>query len=266
MVSNLIKYEEGKGMHISEETHLVGLNIDDMIATVTLNRPPANVLCQDMIDELSRTFDRIEHSNAAVILLTGQGTHSFSAGLDILELSKNTAEQNRAYFSKVYSCFKQVMESSCPVIAAINGFAFGAGLDLAMSADIRVMDEKVLLSATGVNLNLVFCTQRLLRLVSPGRARDMLLRASRVTAREAMDFGLVQHLAPEGSAMVKAREIGETIISKGPEAVKAVKEVLLRGAELTLDEALALEAEYVNRMFTTDEFERRVRKFIGSES
>ncbi|MEQ8174537.1 MAG: enoyl-CoA hydratase-related protein [Syntrophomonadaceae bacterium] len=251
-------------MSNNEENHLVGLNIEDMIATVTLNRPPANVLGQNTIEELSKTFDEIEQSVAAVVLITGQGSHSFSAGLDIYELSKNTPEQNQAYFSKVYRCFTKITECSCPVIAAINGFAFGAGLDLAMSADIRVMDEKVLLSATGVNLNLVFCTQRLLRLAGPGRARDMLFRASRVTAQDAIDYGLVQHLAPEGAAMIKAREIAETIITKGPEAVKAVKEVLLRGALLPLGEALDLEAEYVNRMFITDEFERRVRKFIGS--
>jgi Enoyl-CoA hydratase/carnithine racemase len=251
-------------MPVNEEKHLVGLNIADMIATITLNRPPANVLCQNMIGELSRTFEQIEQSGAAVILLTGQGSHSFSAGLDIYELSKNSPDQNRAYFAKVYRCFKQIMECSCPVIAAINGFAVGAGLDLAMSADIRVMDEKALLSAAGVNLNLVFCTQRLLRLIGPGRARDMLFRASRVTAREAMDYGLVQHLASEGAALEKAREIAGTIVSKGSEAVKAVKEVLRLGAELPLSEALELEAEYVNRMCATTEFERRARKFIES--
>lgn len=251
-------------MSINNENHLVGLNIEDRVATVTLNRPPANVLCQNMIEELSRTFDEIEASGAAAVLVTGQGSHSFSAGLDIYELSKNTPEQNQSYFSKVYRCFKKITECSCPVIAAINGFAFGAGLDLAMSADIRVMDEKVLLAATGVNLNLVFCTQRLLRLVGPGRARDMLFRASRVTAQEALSYGLVQHLAPEGAAMIKAREIVDTIVAKGPEAVKAVKEVLLQGAMLPLGEALDLEAEYVNRMFTTEEFQLRVRKFIGS--
>jgi len=217
-----------------------------------------------MIGELSRTFEQIEKSGAAVILLTGQGSHSFSAGLDIKELSQNTPDQNQAYFGKVYRCFKQIMECSCPVIAAINGFAFGAGLDLAMSADIRVMDEKALLGATGVNLNLVFCTQRLLRLVGPGRAGDMLLRASRVTAREALDYGLVQHLAPGGAALNQAREIAQTIASKGPEAVKAVKEVLRLGAGLPLSEALDLEAEYVNRMFATSEFERRAREFIES--
>lgn len=251
-------------MSINEGNHLVGLNIENMIATVTLNRPPANVLCQDMIEELFLTFNEIEQSGVAVVLITGQGSHSFSAGLNIYELSQNTPEQNQVYFSKVYRCFKKITECSCPVIAAINGFAFGAGLDLAMSTDIRVMDEKVLLSATGVNLNLVFCTQRLLRLVGPARARDMLLRASRVTAREAIEYGLVQHLAPEGAAIIKAREIAEAIITKGPEAVRAVKEVLLKGADLSLNEALDLEAEYVNRMFTTDEFERRVRQFIGS--
>lgn len=246
----------------NEENYLVGLHIEDFIATVTLNRPPANVLCQNMIGELSRTFNEIEQSTAAVVVLTGQGSHSFSAGLDINELFKNTPEQNQAYFSEVYRCFKQIMECSCPVIAAINGFAFGAGLDLAMCADIRVMDEKVLLSATGVNLNLVFCTQRLLRLVGPGRARDVLLSASRITAREANDYGLVQHLASEGASLGKAREIADNIASKGPEAVKAVKEVLRLGANLPLNDALNLESEYINRMVTTDEFKRRARQFI----
>lgn len=246
----------------NQKNCLVRLQIDELEAIVTLNRPRANVLCQDMIAELSQALKNIEQSTAAVIILTGQGSHSFSAGLDINELSHNTPEQNEDYFSKVYSCFKQIMECSCPVIAAINGFAYGAGLDLAMCADIRVMDDKALLSATGVNLNLVFCTQRLLRLVGPGRARDMLFRASRVNAREASDYGLVEHLTPAGEALNKAKEIARSITSKGPEAVKAVKAVLRLGAELPLPEALELESKYVKKMLYTDEFKRRSRQFI----
>jgi enoyl-CoA hydratase len=154
---------------------LILLTVDQQIAVVTLNNPPANVLSRAVIEQLSQTFHDLERMDLAAIILTGQDDRFFSAGADIKELAENTVEQNRSYFSRVYETFSLIADCRFPVIAAVNGYAVGAGLELALCADIRVMDENAQLAATGVNLNLVFCTQRLVRLVGPGRAKDMLL-------------------------------------------------------------------------------------------
>ncbi len=242
---------------------LILLTVDQQIAVVTLNNPPANVLSRAVIEQLSQTFHDLERMDLAAIILTGQDDRFFSAGADIKELAENTVEQNRSYFSRVYETFSLIADCRFPVIAAVNGYAVGAGLELALCADIRVMDENAQLAATGVNLNLVFCTQRLVRLVGPGRAKDMLLYARRVNAAEASQFGLVEHIAPPGMAGGKARDIALLISQKGQEAVQGVKQVLNQGINLPLNQALDLEAEHIYRLFASSEFDRRARLFLN---
>lgn len=134
-----------------------------------------------------------------------------------------------------------------------------------MCADIRVMDHNAIISGSGVNLNLVFCTQRLLRLVGPGRAKDMLFQARQLNADEAMEFGLAEYVTPAGSSLEKAREIARQISQKGQSAVQTVKQVLNQGINLSLDEALKIEAEAINRMFASEEFKRRTNLFLARQ-
>lgn len=243
-------------------TQLVKLVFQEGAAVVTLNRPPANALSELVVGQLQQVFYDLQWSDITAIIITGQGDHSFSSGADIRELYNNGLEANKDYFAKVYAAFNLIAGHKYPVIAAINGYAFGAGLELALCADIRVMDEKAQLSATGVNLNLVFCTQRLQRLVGPGRARDMLFCARRVGAQEASQYGLAEHLAPAGKSLDQALQIARIIGEKGQEAVWSVKQVLNQGMDLPLSEALQLEEQQIYSMFATPEFTRRARRFL----
>jgi enoyl-CoA hydratase len=241
---------------------LVLLQHDDRIATVTLNNPPANVLSQAVIDQLSLTFQELEQTDLTAVIITGQGGYSFCAGADIKELAENDLSQNEAHFSTIYDTFNLIAACKYPVIAAINGYAYGAGLELALCADIRVMDQNARMSAVCVNLNLVFGTQRLVRLTGPGRAKDLIFCARQLDASEALNFGLAERIAAPGTSWEKAREIAVLISQKGQMAVHGVKEMLNRGLELPLDQALDLETTYVYRMLTTGEFYSRTGKFI----
>lgn len=245
-----------------EEEQLVLLKYDHNVATITLNNPPVNVISQNVVEQLSRTFEDLKNTDIAAVIITGQGRHSFCTGADIKELVENNLEQNQAYFSRIYETFNLIATCQYPVIAAVNGYAYGAGLELALCADIRVMDQNAQMSAAGVNLNLVFGTQRLSRLVGPGRARDMLFCARQVNASEAREFGLVEYVVPPGTAGDKAREIAMLISQKGQMAVQAVKQVLNQGIDLPLNQALHLEAESIYRMLSSSEFASRTKKFL----
>jgi len=245
-----------------EEEQLVLLKYDNNVATITLNNPPANVLSQNVIEQLSRTFQDLKHTDVAAVVITGQGVHSFCTGADIKEMVENNLEQNQAYFSRIYETFNLIANCPYSVIAAVNGYAYGAGLELALCADIRVMDQNARMSAAGVNLNLVFGTQRLIRLVGPGRARDMLFCARQVNSSEAREFGLVEYVVPPGTTWDKAREIAMLISQKGQMAVQGVKQVLNLGIDLPLNQALNLEAESIYKMLSTSDFAFRTKKFL----
>ncbi len=245
-----------------EAKQQVLLEHNDHIATVTLNNPPANVLSHAVIEQLSRTFQELEQIDPAAVIITGQGSHSFCAGADIKELDSNDLSRNKAHFLKIYNTFNLISACKFPVIAAINGYAYGAGMELALCADIRVMDQNARMCPAGVNLNLAFGTQRLMRLVGPGRARDMLFCARQVNASEALEFGLIEHAAAPGTSWGKAREIAMLIHQKGRSAILGVKEMLNLGIGLPLNRALELEAESVCRLLSTSEFACRTRKFV----
>jgi len=247
---------------LGEEKKLVLLQYDDHVATITLNNPPANVLSQEVIEELLRTFNELEHTDITAVIITGQGSHSFSAGADIKELVQREPMQNQEYFTKIYLVFNLIANCRCPVIAALNGYAYGAGLELALCTDIRVMDQDAKLSAVCVNLNLVFGTQRLVRLAGLGRAKDLIFCARQVNAHEALDYGLVEHIAAPGTSWEKAREIAMLISQKGQTAVRGVKRVLNQGVDLPLNEALELETKFLYRMLASNEFAGRAKKFL----
>lgn len=242
---------------------LVLVETKERVALVTLNNPPAHTLSKAVTEKLIQTFENFEQLELAAVIITGHGSHFFCAGADIAELVQGSPHENKDYFTRLYHALQLISTCKFPVIAAVNGYAFGAGLELALCADIRVMDRNTQMCGTGVNLNLVFCTQRLARLVGPGRAKDMLLRARRVGAQEALEIGLVEHMTEPGEAVCEAIDIARQISSKGQAAVRMVKQVIDAGLHLPLEDALELEAEAIYEMFGTSEFDRRARQFLA---
>ncbi len=235
--------------------------IDGNIAIFTINSPPVNLISPAIIDQMSQACTELPEPIGALIL-TGAGSRSFSAGLSITEQAQNSREENQNYFIRLYHMLEMIAELPCPVISAINGYALGAGFELALSSDIRVADENSVMGAVGVNLGLVFGTQRLSRLVGPGKAKDLLFTGRRLNAHEACSLGLIEHLAPVGTALSKARKIAESIASKDPGNLRAVKKSVNQGLSLDLSQGLALELRYLLEMLETDNYHQRVQKFV----
>lgn len=238
---------------------------EENIVTVVLNAPPVNSLSHEIIDELEKILPELSDPSIKAVILTGQGK-CFSAGANIKGFPDHTVEENQAYFERIYNILKMVESIPVPVIAAINGYAMGAGLELSLCADIRVMDANSRLGATSVNLGLIFCTQRLPRLIGISRAKDLLLTARHIDAREALDIGLVQYISPAGKSMDKARELADLIASKSPLALKGVKDSVHRGYEQPLPEGLKLEYHHLSAMFATEDFQQRVNDFLDMRS
>ena len=235
----------------------------DHLATVTLDRPDVhNAMNNTMREELLDVFTRLaKDDDVRVILVTGAGERAFSAGADIREfvepLVPTTFRESRKRID-----FRQVMDR-CPqpIIAAIRGYAFGGGLELALACDIRIAADDAQLGLTEINLAIIpggGGTQRLPRLVGRGKALEMILTGARISAAEALRIGLVERVVPAASAATLARTIAE----KAPIALRYAKEAVVGGLALPLADGLRLEGDLSTLLRTTEDRMEGARAFL----
>ena len=220
--------------------------LDDGLATVTMNRPDVhNAMNDAMRRELTQVFTEIAVSDdVRVVLVTGAGERAFSAGADIREFVDvpslaHYREQRRRLD------FRQAMDR-CPqpIIAAIHGYTFGGGLEMALACDIRVAGDDAKLGLTEIDLAIIpggGGTQRLPRLLGRGKALEMILTGARISADEALRIGLVERVVPAADVQKAALELARTIASKAPVALRYAKEAVVKGLELPLADGLRLE-------------------------
>lgn len=205
-------------------THLLVEHAEG-VATVTINRPDKlNALNMEVIDQLSRCLSALDTDpTVRCIILTGAGEKAFVAGADISEFAHfGVAEGKNLAASGQEKLFDTVERLNTPVIAAINGFALGGGLELAMSAHIRVASDNARMGLPEVSLGVIpgyGGTQRLPRLVGKGRAMEMIATAGMVSATDALAWGLVNHVVPQSELLNKCREIAAKILKNSPKAI-----------------------------------------------
>ena len=249
----------------------------DGVATVTLDRPDVhNAMNERMRQELTGCFGELATSEEArVIVVTGAGERAFSAGADIREF---VAPQVPTRFreSRKRVDFRSVMDR-CPqpIIAAIRGYAFGGGLELALACDLRIAGEDARLGLTEIDLAIIpggGGTQRLPRLVGRGRALEMILSGARIDAREALRIGLVERVVPAAEVLASALELAKTLAAKAPVALRYAKEAVVKGLELPLADGLRLEQDLATLLRTTEDrvegakafLEKRKPRFTGT--
>lgn len=205
-------------------THLL-VEKSEHIAEITINRPDKlNALNREVIDQLSRCFQELEQDGSVrCIILTGAGEKAFVAGADISEFANFSVEQGRDLSEEGHrKLFSLVEELNKPVIAAVNGFALGGGLELAMGCHIRIASDNARMGLPEVSLGVIpgyGGTQRLPRLVGKGRAMEMITTAQMINAETALNYGLVNHVVPQAELMDKAHEIAGKIIKNSPTAI-----------------------------------------------
>ena len=239
----------------------------DRIATVTIDRPDAlNALSAQVIGELDETFRAIAaDADVGVAILTGAGPKAFVAGADITELLDRDTESGRETAAFGQRMMRHIETMGKPSIAAINGFALGGGCELAMSCSIRIAAENARFGQPEVNLGVIpgyAGTQRLPRLVGKGVAMDLILTGRMIDAAEALRLGLVTQVVAPDELMEAATKTAQTLLSKGPLALRAAMHTIDKGFDMTLDEASALEVDQFAELCSTEDMKEGLRAFL----
>lgn len=241
--------------------------IDAGIALLTVNRPEKlNALNGATVDALDRFFaDAADDKRIRAVILTGAGERSFVAGADIQEVSGFGALEGRAWGLRGQSMLRRIEMMEKPVLAAINGFALGGGLELAMACHIRVASTRAWLGQPELKLGIVpgfGGTQRLPRIVGKGRALEMLLTGDPVAAHDALAMGLVNRVVEPDVLLEEARRLAGRILSNGPVAISLTLRAVNRGLEMPLAEALEWEVSQYALSCATEDVREGTAAFL----
>lgn len=238
----------------------------DKIVTIEISRPEAlNALNKDLLLELESCFVHLEqdHSNR-VVILTGSGK-AFVAGADIAAMKTYDYEQGFEFGGIGQVIFNTIEKSHIVVIAAINGFALGGGLELALACDIRIASKNAKLGLPEVGLGLIpgfGGTQRLPRLIGAGLAKEIIFTADMITAEEAYRIGLVNKLVEPADLLATANAIATSICARGTHAVREAKRVILEGLETTQEEGMKMEQKAFGNIFNDKETHEGLSAFL----
>ena len=234
------------------------ITVEEHIATITLDRPQAmNSIDPEMRDELYAIADRIrKDEDIWVAILTGAGDRAFCSGADL----KKTLPTNDSFAAQIFAqniiALGASFETDKPLIAAVNGFAMGGGLELALACDIRVASENAQFALSEVRVGSIpgsAGTQRLPRAINASDAMLMLLTGDRFDAKEALRMGLVSKVVPLPDLLPAAMEIAKKIASNAPLSVRAVKRLAKRGLDMPLAHAMETERYVFGLLYQSED-------------
>ena len=246
------------------ETILVGRR--DSTALITLNRPDKlNAMSMMLKAELVRALHDLDgREDTRVIVITGAGDKAFTAGADIHEFQGRTSiEQWHMY--EHGTLYDAVDRTTKPILAMINGYCFGGGLELAMACDIRIASERATLGQTEINIGIIpggGASQRLPRLVGLGNALKLTLTGDRIDAAEALRVGLVDEVVPHARLEGRTFEVADRIASRSALAVRLAKAAVRSSARLPLDQGLRYEQSLFTLAMASEDKEEGVRAFL----
>lgn len=245
---------------------MLSCHIDGAVATLLINRPPANTLTPELLAELSAAVDQLVKDDAVkVVVLTGTGRF-FIAGADIrLLASIASSQEGEAIALGGQAILNQIEALEKPVIAAINGACLGGGLELAMCCHIRLAAEGSRLGQPEISLGIMpgfGGTQRLPRIVGQSKAIELILTGDSISAQEAKAIGLVSQVVPPEDLLHQARGLARTIASKGQVALRASLRAIRQGVEVNLQDALVMESRMFGELCETDDKREGMAAFL----
>ena len=241
--------------------------IEGGVLTLTINRPnQLNALNSEVIATLSKHIEAAQSDDSVkVIILTGSGEKAFVAGADIKEFADFSPQQGKDLAALGQATlFDRVERSAKPVIAAVNGFALGGGLELAMSAHVRVASSNAKLGLPEVGLGVIpgyGGTQRLAQLVGKGKAMEMVLTAGMISAEEACNLGLVNYCVDQGELLETCGGIAKKMMRNAPTALAAAIKCVLAGYTDSVD-GYGVEIEQFGLCFGTEDFKEGTTAFL----
>lgn len=240
------------------------------ICLLTINREKAlNALNSDVLDELALAFDDIDKDDKIkCVIVTGAG-RSFVAGADIAEMQPLNAAEGYKFGKKGMDTFLKIEKNSKPVIAAVNGFALGGGCELSLACDIRIASTKAKFGQpeTGLGITPGFGgTQRLIRTVGSGMAKELIYTANVVGADEALRIGLVNHVYEPEQLMDEAIKLAEKIAGNSSTAVQYAKSAINFGVQADIETAMEIERAEFGLCFATQDQKEGMKAFLEKRS
>lgn len=236
------------------------------VAVVRIDRLEAlNALNSALLQEIAQTFSSIaQDAEVRAVVLTGEGK-AFVAGADIAEMKDLSPSEAHDYAVRGAAAFAAIEHLRQPVIAAVNGYAYGGGCELALACDLRIASERARFAQPEVTLGITpgfGGTQRLPRTVGASAAMRMILTGKPIDAEEALRIGLVDAIHPPETLLEEAMALAETIAAAAPLAVQAAKAAIRDGLDHTLDEGIAIEANSFAECFATEDQQEAMSAFV----
>lgn len=245
------------------------LETEGRVWTLTLNRPDAlNALNAALLNELGEALTFVEKSfpkQCLGLVITGQGEKSFVAGADIKEMRGLNPIEAETFARRGQSVFRQIEKLPVPVIAAVNGFALGGGLELALACDFIYASDNARMGLPEVSLGLIpgfGGTVRLARAIGLNQARELIFTGDMIKADQALALGLANKVLPQAELLAAAKKTLETIATRGPLAVQSSKKAALEAYDQDVDLGLKTESNAFANLFTTRDMNEGTAAFV----
>ena len=240
---------------------------EDGIGTVTINRPKAlNTLNSEVFKELYELFGEIENDpEIRIVILTGAGDRAFVTGVDIMEMKDQDSAGIKDFIVTARKSGDRIYNLGKPVIAAINGFAFGGGSELALACDLRIASENARFGQQEINLGIIpggGAIPRLTQLVGLARAKEIVFTGEVIDAETALSIGMVNKVVPAGKLMEEARGLAGKLAGKSSLILSYAKKAFNSGIDMSLAEALDLGESYFAACFDTEDQKEGMNAFI----
>ena len=237
------------------------------VATLFFNRPKAlNALNNALFDELDTALDQIrDNPDIRVLVLTGAGEKAFVAGADIAELNKMNPLEGKTFSRKGQKVFSKLEDMPIPVIAAVNGFALGGGLEAALGCDFIYASEKAVFGLPEITLGLTpgfGGTQRLARIAGENRAREMIFTGKTITAAQALEYGIVNRVCEPDKLMEEVMETANLIATRGRVALRSGKEAIQNGLKTDLETGCRIENDIFGLNMASEDAKEGTTAFL----
>jgi enoyl-CoA hydratase len=238
----------------------------DLIGIVTINREKAlNALNTQVLNDLEEVIDAVDYDTIRCLIITGAGKKSFVAGADIGEMAEDTKAEGKEFCEHGNRVFRKIETLPIPVIAAVNGFALGGGCELSMACDIRIAADNAVFGQPEVGLGITpgfGGTQRLMRRIPVGKAKEMIYASINIKAEEALKWGLVNAVYPQDELMPAAEKLANRIAVQAPIAVRAAKAAMNEGIDVGMDDAIQVEVKHFSDCFETADQKEGMKAFM----
>ena len=236
------------------------------LSTITLNRPEKlNLLNREMINEIGRAVEELgKDEGIRVVVITGAGDRAFTAGIDVNEMKDLNPSSAREFIRQLHYTIKSVRDLDKVVIAAINGFCFGGGCELAMACDLRIASENAEIGLPEIKLGIPSVIEAALMplLIGMGRARELIFLGDPITADEAERIGLVNKVVPADKLNEAVKEVSDKILSYSPTAVRMQKRIINQWLPSDLEAAIDYSIDAFSRCFATNEPNEAMTAFL----